>query len=266
MPFEDDFNDIYQLGIKESCSQAGAYCERVDEQKFHETILERIYNQIAKADFIIADMTGRNPNVFYEVGYAHALGKATVLLTKNADDIPFDLKHYPHIVYNNKISKLKVELTSRLKWFIENPPDEYPQYKINVDLYLEDSNLSSGNIIYNCPRGQLPNPILTIHNNSPQIYEPGDLRVGIITSAIFDKCRTKKDDATVSTKLPDGNFIHNLTDMPTLFPQSYATLHFSLSGKINNMDEYTDRIIIRLFTKYGTRDFPLIITKTKPAD
>jgi hypothetical protein len=40
-------------------------------------------------------MTGRNPNVFYEVGYAHALGKIVLLLTQNGDDIPFDLKHRP---------------------------------------------------------------------------------------------------------------------------------------------------------------------------
>ena len=95
MPFDDEFKDIYELGIKQSCSDAGAYCERVDEQIYKESIIERIYNQISKADIVIADMTGRNPNVFYEVGYAHALGKTTILLTKDAADIPFDLKHYP---------------------------------------------------------------------------------------------------------------------------------------------------------------------------
>jgi nucleoside 2-deoxyribosyltransferase len=82
MPFSESFSDIYELGIKEACNDAGAYCERVDEQIFQERILDRIYNQIAKADIIIADMTGKNPNVFYEVGYAHALGKNTILLTQ----------------------------------------------------------------------------------------------------------------------------------------------------------------------------------------
>ncbi len=113
MPFDEEFDDIYQLGIKQSCEDAGAYCERVDEQIFTESILDRVYNQISKADIIVADMTNRNPNVFYEVGYAHALGKRTILLTQNAEDIPFDLKHYPHIIYNNKISRLKKDLTSR---------------------------------------------------------------------------------------------------------------------------------------------------------
>lgn len=98
MPFSEAFDDVYRLGIKDACASAGAYCERVDEQIFHERILDRVYNQIAKADLVIADMTNRNANVFYEVGYAHALGKLTILLTQNADDIPFDLKHFPHII------------------------------------------------------------------------------------------------------------------------------------------------------------------------
>lgn len=50
MPFSKDFDDIYQVGIKPACKNAGAYCERVDEQIFVENILERVYNQIAKAD------------------------------------------------------------------------------------------------------------------------------------------------------------------------------------------------------------------------
>src|ERR687890_515122 len=86
MPFEASFTDIYKVGIKPACEAAGAYCERVDEQIFSESILERIYNQISKADLIVSDMSGRNPNVFYETGYAHALNKQVILLTKDADD------------------------------------------------------------------------------------------------------------------------------------------------------------------------------------
>ncbi|MCC4766361.1 hypothetical protein FXW07_06960 [Methanosarcina sp. DH1] len=121
MPFNEDFDDIYKLGIKEAAKEVGAYAERVDEQIFTEGILERIFNQISKADVIVADMTGRNPNVFYEVGYAHALGKIVLLLTQKADDIPFDLKHKQHIIYGNggsKIQSLRSELNPRLNWAI----------------------------------------------------------------------------------------------------------------------------------------------------
>lgn len=121
MPFNEDFDDIYKLGIKEAAKEVGAYAERVDEQIFTEGILERIFNQISKADVIVADMTGRNPNVFYEVGYAHALGKIVLLLTQKADDIPFDLKHKQHIVYGNsgsKIQNIRNELNPKLNWAI----------------------------------------------------------------------------------------------------------------------------------------------------
>jgi nucleoside 2-deoxyribosyltransferase len=87
MPFDAAFDDIYKLGIKETAEKLGIRAERVDEQIFHkENILERIYSQIDAADFIIADLTDRNPNVFYETGYAHAKGKLCLLLTSKADD------------------------------------------------------------------------------------------------------------------------------------------------------------------------------------
>ena len=118
MPFDETFNDIYKFGIKGAAEEVGAYAERVDEQIYDGVILERIFNQISKADVIVADMTGRNPNVFYEVGYAHALGKIVLLLTQKAEDIPFDLIHRPHIIYGGKIETLRSKLAERLIWAI----------------------------------------------------------------------------------------------------------------------------------------------------
>jgi hypothetical protein len=118
MPIDKKFDDIYKFGIKGAAEDVGAYAERLDEQIFVEGMLDRIFNQISKADLIIADMTGRNPNVFYEVGYAHALGKITLLLTQDADDIPFDLKHRQHTVYGGSIDLLRKELADRLRWGI----------------------------------------------------------------------------------------------------------------------------------------------------
>jgi len=118
MPFDKKFNDIYEFGIQGAVKEVNAYAERVDNQIFNENILDRIFNQINKADVIIADMTGRNPNVFYEVGYAHALGKIVLLLTQDTDDIPFDLKHRQHIVYAGQITALRSSLIERLNWAI----------------------------------------------------------------------------------------------------------------------------------------------------
>jgi hypothetical protein len=65
-------------------------------------------------------MTGRNANVFYEVGYSHALFKEVILLTQDSNDIPFDLKGHKHIVYNGSITTLKNQLSKRLSAMKDN--------------------------------------------------------------------------------------------------------------------------------------------------
>lgn len=116
MPFRPEFDDVYRLGIKETAAECGILAERVDEQLYRENILAQIYRQIDAADLIVADMSGQNPNVFYEVGYAHAKGKLCILMTKDASDIPFDLALHRHIVYGSSIMGLKKKLREELDW------------------------------------------------------------------------------------------------------------------------------------------------------
>jgi len=130
MPFSTVFRNIYRTGIKAACESIGVDCERVDEQIFTESILWKVYSQIAKADIIVAEMTGCNPNVFYEVGYAHALNKQVILLTRDAGGIPFDLKDYPHIIHKGKISKLRTELENKILWCLDNASRPLP----NIDV------------------------------------------------------------------------------------------------------------------------------------
>ena len=111
MPFSSEFDDVYRIGIQEPARKLGIRAERVDEQIYAEGILERIYRQIELADIIIADMTGQNPNVFYEVGYAHAKDKLCLLLTSDVSDIPFDFKHKRHIVYGDSIQNVREQLS-----------------------------------------------------------------------------------------------------------------------------------------------------------
>ena len=59
MPFDENFADIYELGIKAAAKELDVTAERVDEQFYSESMLERVYSQIDQADFIIAEMTGR---------------------------------------------------------------------------------------------------------------------------------------------------------------------------------------------------------------
>jgi hypothetical protein len=101
---------------------------------FLENILERIYGQISNADIVVAEMTGRNANVFYETGYAHGLGKPVILLTKRADDIPFDLRMFPHIAYEGSIVTLKSRLEEKIRWCIKHPAELLKAGRLDQEL------------------------------------------------------------------------------------------------------------------------------------
>ena len=148
MPFSKEFDDVYQLGIKAACTEAGAYCERLDERVFDEGVLDQIYIQIAKADMIVADMSNQNANVFYEVGYAHALDKRVILITNSASDIPFDLKHRFHIVYEKSIATLKTKLRERIAWYVENPTNSKIGICDHLQIHLGGNQLGSSDMYW----------------------------------------------------------------------------------------------------------------------
>lgn len=258
MPFDESFNDIYNFGIKESCKEADAYCERVDEQVFQETILERIYNQISKADIIIADMTGRNPNVFYEVGYAHALGKLTILLTQKAEDIPFDLKHYTHIVYNNKITILKSELKSRIQYFIDNPIMSNKDHQIDFELYFKEENLSTKEVIYKISKHSRTLLKITVYNQSLFSYNADDFKIGVITDSNYNYSTVNGNRIHINS-LPDGKKMHMIPKFnDVLFSKSYYSFDIDLAWT-GDYPEYDTDIVFRIYTKAGFRDYKLLL-------
>jgi len=258
MPLASEFNDIYAFGIKGACDDVGVYCERVDEQIFQGSIMERVYNQIAHADVIVADMTGKNPNVFYEVGYAHALGKRSILITKEASDIPFDLKHFPHIVYNSQIAGLRSQLAKRVEFFAfqESSPK---QYDLNLEVYWNTQPLSGGNVV--ATSINFLKVDLFIKNASSITYQPTDLNIGaIVPSHYYSTYSDYSMNSDVKVKtipLDDGNKLHMLPELErALLPSSYCSAHFSFMPMKETRDEEID-ITIRIFSSAGYRDYPL---------
>lgn len=100
MPFDKRFDTVYAKCIKPILTSHNWQCCRADEVYEPREIVNLIQEQILRADLVIADLTGRNANVFYELGYAHAVGKNTVLLTQSISEVPFDLRHRQLIEYN----------------------------------------------------------------------------------------------------------------------------------------------------------------------
>lgn len=107
MPFNEELTQMYKDYIKKPLEGEGYKVFRADDFFRPTPIIDDIWKSICEAEFIIADLTGRNPNVFYEVGLAHVLGKYTILITQSLEDIPFDLKSIRIIQYKLEPQGLK---------------------------------------------------------------------------------------------------------------------------------------------------------------
>ncbi|MBD3342744.1 MAG: TIR domain-containing protein [Candidatus Lokiarchaeota archaeon] len=101
MPFGDeDLNIVYEDFVKPVLEDdCGLLCERGDDVFGSNVIMDDIITSIKNSDLIVADLTGKNANVFYEVGICHALGKQALLLAQSMDDVPFDLRHRRVLLY-----------------------------------------------------------------------------------------------------------------------------------------------------------------------
>ncbi|MCY3726646.1 MAG: hypothetical protein OXF95_08420 [Rhodobacteraceae bacterium] len=117
MSFDDKFNQINNT-IKEAAEVVKLKAERVDDIWEKDAIIKDIVNLIDRSSIVVCDCTGKNPNVFYELGIAHTLGRDFIMITQNENDIPFDLKHLRFITYlnnNEGREKLREELQERFK-------------------------------------------------------------------------------------------------------------------------------------------------------
>ncbi|HEY0406343.1 MAG TPA: hypothetical protein VGC89_11490 [Pyrinomonadaceae bacterium] len=114
MPFSGDFKNIYETAIKTAVEDANLKCIRADEIEGTFVIHKQMIDRIDRAKVIIADLTGQNANVFYEMGVAHALGNNVILLAQSLQDVPFDLRVCKIINYRNTIGG-ESELKKKIK-------------------------------------------------------------------------------------------------------------------------------------------------------
>ena len=100
MPFVESLHYFY-LALKYHIERSfpGILCERADEQVLTVPILDKIQDYILRADIVIADLSGRNANVFYELGMAHTHGKSVILITSDDASPPSDVRHFEYITY-----------------------------------------------------------------------------------------------------------------------------------------------------------------------
>ena len=104
MQFSEPYNEVYRDALRPLIEEIGYEAVRVDEISQPGIILNDIWSRLTQASVVIAEVSEANPNVYYEIGVAHALAKPTVLLAQRGTKLPFDLGPYRCIFYDNSIA------------------------------------------------------------------------------------------------------------------------------------------------------------------
>lgn len=124
MPFASPIGDHYEKIFEPAITKAGLKPIRADNEIFGTgKIMDQVWSGISSARVLVAELTNRNPNVFYELGLAHALKKPVILVSSNESDVPFDLHHIRVIYYDTNdpfwgeklIAKVAENILSALK-------------------------------------------------------------------------------------------------------------------------------------------------------
>jgi hypothetical protein len=117
-PDDPTLVDVHHV-IIEVATKEGLNAVRVDDIQTNERITDRILNYLDKAEFVVADLTHSRPNVFFEAGYAHGIGKIPIYVARAGTTIEFDIKDYPVIFFKN-LTELRERLSNRLKTLVES--------------------------------------------------------------------------------------------------------------------------------------------------
>ncbi len=124
MPFASEFNGTYEA-IKRACVSVGLKPLRADDIWSNSAFMQDIFEIIYCSRVIIVDFSKRNPNVMYETGIAHTLGRYVVPITRSIDDVPSDLQHHRALVYlpnEEGLQALTQGLTVRLSTITGREP------------------------------------------------------------------------------------------------------------------------------------------------
>ncbi|MGE4130789.1 MAG: hypothetical protein AB7F86_04080 [Bdellovibrionales bacterium] len=120
MPFGEWFDKYYEELYKPAIREAGFEPVRADSLFNTGSVMEQIWDQISNAKILLVELTGKNPNVFYELGLSHASRKPVVFVTSDMNDVPFDLRHLRIVKYDIRMPDWGKRLREELVQYINN--------------------------------------------------------------------------------------------------------------------------------------------------
>jgi len=139
-PFSADYQNVWDLAIKPAIEKVGldpwdGQEERLGTNVIHKDISGLIWN----SRVIVADLTGRNPNVMYELGMAHSAKKPVILVIEESEIPPFDIAHIRYLKYSSKaLKELQIQLSERILSTINLGNDEAPDFFPELQALTED--------------------------------------------------------------------------------------------------------------------------------
>jgi nucleoside 2-deoxyribosyltransferase len=122
MPFSSSFTNVYKA-LQKAAKDVRMNCVRVDDIWREDVIIQDVVNLICESNVVICDLTEKNPNVFYEMGIAHTLGKKIIMIAQHASDVPFDVKHLRYLQYlpnAEGLEKMTTAVSQRLATLLES--------------------------------------------------------------------------------------------------------------------------------------------------
>ena len=129
-PFGEPFDTYFTHIVKPALEECGLYAVRGDSLYRPTTIVDDIWQGIREAKLLIAELTDRNPNVFYELGLAHAISKPVILISRSIEDVPFDLRSIRVLVYDKDHpdwgNRLRASLTKAIREVVQSPTAAIP--------------------------------------------------------------------------------------------------------------------------------------------
>ena len=130
MPFKEPYETYYSTIIKPAVVNANLEVKRGDSLFTPTPIMGDVWLMIQAADVLVAELTEKNPNVFYELGLGHAIGKPIILVSETMEDVPFDLQQLRVILYDKDDpswgNKLKNAITTALTDTLVSPIEAVP--------------------------------------------------------------------------------------------------------------------------------------------
>ena len=120
MPLHDPFTSIFEEQIKPAAQKNGLKAVKADDISSNKPVMEDVWRYLNQARIVVADLSGSNPNVFYELGVAHTLGKEVIMIAQHLTVVPFDVGHIRFIEYEYPSGK--EQLAYKLRETIQRCP------------------------------------------------------------------------------------------------------------------------------------------------